>query len=207
MKTRCRGLWLCGSLVVLVALQFGCASAAKTQTQQVMTPRLEARGTYSANMDLSCCRTECSLYIPLWVQIPPSRAIYRTPMLGVKIERIEADGREIRPWDILVNQEWGDLFVSPQVDEVFFVYQLKAAPWNYQWSGDEDKRPKNWSDYEVRNVKNLKNACDQVVYRIPYDTRRIRIEYRLRYLVDGGIELGPMLTVIAERNDNTLMEN
>jgi hypothetical protein len=152
---RSRAFWLCSYCILVVVPQVGCGSSTAN------TPRLEALGTYSANMDLSCCRTECSLYIPLWVQIPPSRAIYRDPTLGVKIERVEADGREIRAWDILRNQDWGDLAVPIRVDQESFIYQLEADPWNYQRSGDENKRPKKEKKgrYLIPGSKRVRSVC------------------------------------------------
>jgi hypothetical protein len=199
-KTRCHGLWLCGSLGLFVVPQLGCQSTARTQPQQAMTPH-----TYSAGIELSYCRGNGSLYIPLWVETPPSREIHHCDLYGVKIEGVEADGRRVPALDILVNWEAYPCAEPLRVDHPFFVYLVELDTWNYRRSGDEDEKPKNWSDYELRSVKSTENDCEQVAYRIPYNARRIKIEYRLRYPVDGREELGPLITVVAERHDNTLM--
>ena len=200
-KARCRGLWLCGSLVFLILPQFGCESAARKQ--QVMTPH-----TYSASFTTSYWRESGGrLYIPLWMETPPTREIYRQPEIGIHIERLEVDGRTIPPREILMQ---GGVFGLPQsvcVDGPFFVYQFEADTWDYRHYGNEHERPKHHrTDYELLNLRSGgEYVWDQVCYRIPYNARRIRIEYRARYPVGGDDELGPLITVVADRDHDTVM--
>jgi hypothetical protein len=199
-KTRCHGLWLCSSLVFLVLPQFGCESAARTQ--QAIAPH-----TYSASFELSYWRESGGrLYIPLWVETPPSRKIYPRPEVGIQIERVEVDGRTIPAMDIVIQGRVFDARPAVRVDDPFFVYQVEAETWNYLRSNDEKEKPKNWTDYELLNARRMtENENEEVAYRIPYDAKRITIEYRLRYSVGGRDELGPMITVVADRNDDTVM--
>jgi hypothetical protein len=64
------------------------------------------------------------------------------------------------------------------------VYQLEADTWDYALSKEE--QPKHWTDYELLSARMATEGDWGVLaYRIPYDARRIKIEYRLRYPVDG----------------------
>jgi hypothetical protein len=147
------------------------------------------------------------LYLPLWVETPPSGLIYDWPWVGIQIERIETDGHVIPPTND--PSQWYTYNPKDlQVGTPFFVYVLELDAWNYEQSGDEERRPKYETDYGLQNLRTMtENNWDQVVYRIPYNARRIKIEYRLRYPVNGRNELGPLITVVADRSDLTVMDN
>jgi len=178
--------WMSGSLGLLAVFVFGCASAAKTQ--QAIAPH-----TYLANFQVSYWRGEASaahLYLPLWVETPPSREIEHSPVDGIQIERVEVDGRTIPAMDVLI--QWGPRPPPLRLDAPFFVYVIEADAWNYRLSGDDKEKPNYETDYELVNVRrDTENEYEQVVYRIPYDAQRIKIEYRPRYPVGERKELAP----------------
>ena len=148
------------------------------------------------------------LSIPLWISAPQAdrsgaghahlREIYHHGVVGTKVAAVVVDGKPISP--VLLHVKWDDFDCSVvQLETPFYVYQLVARRID-DYLPTPDRTGNN--DYALLNVATITaDRRDVVAYRIPHKAQSIKIEYRARYPRAEDGELGGLVTLVAERND------